>query len=172
MTTSAETAHDQAVPDEALHDEAVHDEAVHDEAVHDEAVRDEAVRDDMGRLMVRPAQDVDALPWEPLPGETGVSAKVLWRSGDVAVGLVRVDAGAQKRAHTHFSAHHHIWVVSGAATMVGRSLTAGAYVYVPPGVEHAVTDVGPEGVVFFYTYRPVEVRRGDHGLAGFITPTG
>ena len=41
--------------------------------------------------------------------------------------------------------------------MVGKRVDAGSYVYIPPGVAHAVDDVGPDGVEFFYTYRPVEV---------------
>lgn len=76
----------------------------------------------------------------------------------MAIGLIRVDAGAEKAAHVHHGAHHHIWVVSGSATMLGEPLTAGSYVYIPPGVRHEVAAVGPEGVTFFYTYRPVEVR--------------
>ena len=116
-------------------------------------------RDDLGRLIVLAAADVDALTWEPLPEQTGVFSKILWRSGDVAIGLIRVEPGAEKVAHVHHGAHHHIWVVSGSATMLGEPLTAGSYVYVPPGVRHEVTAVGPDGVTFFYTYRPLEVRR-------------
>jgi len=127
------------------------------------------VRDDLGRLMVLEAQDVDALAWEPMPGQTGVFSKILWRSGDVAIGLIRVDAGAEKAAHVHHGAHHHILVVSGSATMVGQELAAGSYVYVPPGVVHEVTAVGPDGITFFYTYRPVETRRSEPQLAGHAT---
>lgn len=115
------------------------------------------VRDDLGRLMVLAATDVDAIGWEPLAEQTGVFSKVLWRSGDVAIGLIRVESGAEKAPHVHHGAHHHIWVVDGAATMVGQPLTAGSYVYIPPGVRHEVTDVGGQGVTFFYTYRPVEL---------------
>lgn len=115
------------------------------------------VRDDLGRLMVLGASDVEALAWEPMEGQSGVFSKTLWRSGDVAIGLIRVDAGFEKAVHVHHGAHHHIWVVSGAATMVGEQVTAGAYVYIPPGVEHEVTHVGSDGVTFFYTYRPVEL---------------
>ena len=129
----------------------------------------ESVRDDMGRLMVLGASDVEALEWDPMPGQTGVFSKILWRSGDVAIGLIRVDAGAHKGAHVHHGAHHHIWVVSGTATMVGQELAAGSYVYIPPGVEHEVTGVGPDGITFFYTYRPVEVRRREPQLAGYAT---
>ena len=125
------------------------------------------VRDDMGRLLVLGAQDVDALAWEPMLGQTGVFTKVLWRSGEVAIGLVRVDPGAEEAAHVHYGAHHHIWVVSGTATMVGhQELAAGSYVYIPPGVMHEVTSVGPDGITFFYTYRPVEPRRSEPQFAG------
>jgi mannose-6-phosphate isomerase-like protein (cupin superfamily) len=125
-----------------------------------------AERDDMGRLMVLHTEDVDALAWAPMPGQTGVWSKILWRSGDVAIGLIRVDAGAEKAAHVHHGAHHHIWIVSGSATMLGRALTAGSYVYIPPGVEHEVTGVGRDGITFFYTYRPVETRHRQPRLAG------
>ena len=114
------------------------------------------VRDDLGRLLVLDAAEVSALPWEPLRDHVGVHAKTLWRSGDVAVGLIRVDPGAEKPAHVHYGAHHHILVVSGSVTMLGRPLQAGAYLYVPPGVEHEVTAVGPDGCTFFYTFRPLE----------------
>ena len=121
-----------------------------------------ADRDDLGRLIVLAAADVEALNWEPLRDLTGVQQKVLWRSGDVVIGLIRVEPGAEKPAHTHHGAHHHILVTAGSATMLGRELTAGSYAYIPPDTPHEVVDVGPEGCTFFYTYRPVEVpsRRG------------
>jgi hypothetical protein len=40
--------------------------------------------------------------------------------------------------------------------MLGRRLGPGSYIYIPPTVAHAVTDVGPGGCTFFYTYRPLE----------------
>lgn len=116
------------------------------------------VRDDMGQLLVLAAGAVDALPWQQLPEQAGAFSKVLWRSGDVAVGLIRVDPGAEMAAHVHHGAHHHIWVVSGSATMVGQHLSAGSYAYIPPGVVHEVVAVGREGVTFLYTYRPLEVQ--------------
>jgi mannose-6-phosphate isomerase-like protein (cupin superfamily) len=115
-----------------------------------------ARRDDLGVLRVLGAADVEAMDWEPLRDLPGVGHKVLWQSGEVVIGLVRVEAGHEKPAHEHYSAHHHIWVVSGSCTMIGRPLAAGSYVYVPPGVSHEVADVGPEGCVYFYTHRPLE----------------
>ncbi|MFL6139241.1 MAG: cupin domain-containing protein [Frankiaceae bacterium] len=113
-------------------------------------------RDDRGVPRVLAAADVDALAWEPLPGLPGVAQKVLWRSGEIVIGLLRVEPGHERPAHVHASAHHHIWVVAGSCTMLGRPVGAGAYVHVPPGVRHEVADVGPEGCTYFYTHRPLE----------------
>lgn len=115
-----------------------------------------AVRDDLGRLIVQSAADIDAMQWEPL-GSPDVANKTLWRSGDIVLGLIRVAPGASKPEHTHHGAHHHILITKGSCVMVGKRVDAGSYVYIPPGVAHAVDDVGPDGVEFFYTYRPVEV---------------
>jgi mannose-6-phosphate isomerase-like protein (cupin superfamily) len=113
------------------------------------------VRDDLGTLLVRNADAIAAMPWEAI-GVEGVSHKVLWQSGDVVIGLIRVEAGATKPEHVHHGAHHHIWITAGSCDMVGQTVGSGSYVYIPPGVPHAVTDVGPEGCEFFYTYRPLE----------------
>jgi len=114
-------------------------------------------RDDLGRVVVRTADAMAAMPWEPLPGLPGATHKVLWQSGDVVIGMIRVEAGSAKPEHTHHGAHHHMFITHGSCTMLGRHVEEGAYVYVPPGVAHAVDDVGPDGVEFFYTYRPLEV---------------
>lgn len=113
------------------------------------------VRDDLGHLLIRTAAQIDEMPWEQI-GTAGVDHKVLWQSGDVVIGLIRVAAGAVKPEHVHLGAHHHIWVTSGSCRMVGRDVAAGSYVYIPPGVPHAVDNVGPQGCEFFYTYRPLE----------------
>jgi len=113
------------------------------------------VRDDLGRLLIHTAPDIDAMPWQPI-GAQGVDHKVLWQSGDVVIGLIRVAAGATKPEHVHHGAHHHIWITRGSCEMVGTAVEAGSYVYIPPGVPHAVGNVGPEGCEFFYTYRPLE----------------
>jgi quercetin dioxygenase-like cupin family protein len=111
-------------------------------------------RDDLGRVIVATAADVEAAEWQTvLPG---VEHKVLWQSGDTSLGLMRVAPGAENPEHSHHAAHHHIYVLSGEATMLGRRVGPGAYVYIPPSVAHAVTDVSDEGCTFFYTYRPLE----------------
>jgi hypothetical protein len=117
----------------------------------------ESGRDDLGRLLVMTSSQIDGLPWEDLRGLDGVAHKVLWQSGDVVLGLIRVQSGHRKPEHVHHGAHHHILMTQGSCVMVGQRVDAGAYVYIPPDVSHAVDEVGPEGCTFFYTYRPVEV---------------
>lgn len=112
------------------------------------------MRDDLGTVLIATGQDIDAMPWTtPLPG---VHQKVLWQSGDTTLGLMKIDAGHENPEHVHHAAHHHILVLEGESTMLGRHVGPGSYVYIPPTVAHAVTDVGPEGCTFFYTYRPLE----------------
>lgn len=114
-----------------------------------------SVRDDLGRLLVLTAGQIESMPWESL-AVPGVDHKVLWRSGDVVIGLIRVAPGATKPEHVHLGAHHHIWITRGSCDMVGHPVVAGSYVYIPPGEPHAVDNVGPDGCEFFYTYRPLE----------------
>lgn len=112
------------------------------------------VRDDLGQLLVHTSGEIDEMPWQALG--PGVEHKLLWQSGDIAVGVIKVASGAVKPEHTHHGAHHHILITQGSCDMVGRTLDAGSYVYIPPGVPHAVDNVGPQGCTFFYTYRPLE----------------
>lgn len=126
----------------------------------------ETGRDDLGKVLVLTAAQLDEMPWEELRGIDGATHKVLWQSGNVVIGLIRVEAGSTKPEHTHHGAHHHMFITHGSCVMLGQRVDAGSYVYVPPGVPHAVDDVGPEGVEFFYTYRPLELPHhrvdGDH----------
>ena len=116
--------------------------------------------------------EIDSIPWVPELGAEGVTERVLWRSGHNEVGLIRIEPGASKPAHTHWRAHHHIWIVDGACTMLGRALTSGSYAYSPPRVAHEVTDVGPQGCTFLYTYGRAEIPRsplpGDEALASGV----
>lgn len=113
-------------------------------------------RDDLGRLLVATADEVASMEWETQTELPGVLHKVLWQSGDVEVGLMRIEPGAVNPEHTHHAAHHHILVLEGECTMVGKHVGPGSYVYVPPMVPHGVTDVEADGCTFFYTYRPLE----------------
>ena len=95
---------------------------------------------------------VDEKSWEPLRGLQGVNQKVLWSSGRMIAGLIRVEAGAEEPGHVHHDAEHHMYVLDGSARIAGQQVSAGGFVFVPAGVSHATTDVGPEGCTFFYTY--------------------
>ncbi len=117
-----------------------------------------ADRDDLGNLILLSGSDVEEIPWETLHDDPALQHKVLWRSGSVVLGLIKVEPGAVNPSHVHEYAQHHILVTQGEATMVGKRMGPGSYAYIPPGVAHDVVDVGPEGVIFFYTYRPIEVR--------------
>ncbi len=97
------------------------------------------------------------MPWKPLGSTPGVRHKVLWRSGDVVLGIFHLEPGAVNPSHVHQGAHHHFLVTSGTARIVDRELDAGSYAYIPPGVAHEVAAVGDEGATIFYTYRPLEV---------------
>ena len=116
-------------------------------------------RNDLGKVLVRTSAELAATPWEELNGIEGATHKVLWQSGAVVIGLIRVEAGSTKPEHTHHGAHHHMLITRGSCVMLGQRVDEGSYVYVPPGVPHAVDDVGPDGVEFFYTYRPLELPR-------------
>jgi uncharacterized RmlC-like cupin family protein len=103
-------------------------------------------------ITVLDAASVDQARWEPLRGLPGVTHKVLWRSEDMIVGLVRLEPGAEEPGHAHHDANHHVYVVHGNARIGGEVVHRGGFVFVPAGVSHATTDVGSEGCTLFYTY--------------------
>jgi hypothetical protein len=105
-----------------------------------------------GLVTLDPAH-ITALAWQPVPGCAGVRAKELWRRGADVDALISYDHGGSTPGSPHPTADHHIWVVSGAATVAGRAVAAGSYVYVPPGVAHPVGDVAAGGCVLLQVHR-------------------
>ena len=97
-------------------------------------------------------RSIDDQPWEPLRGLAGVQHKVLWRSGKMVVGIVRLAPGAEEPGHAHHDAAHHVLVLHGSARIGGQTAEAGGFAFVPAGVTHATTAVGAEGCTLFYTY--------------------
>ena len=95
---------------------------------------------------------IDDSAWQPLRGLAGVNHKVLWRTGEMVVGIVRVEPGAEEPGHAHHDASHHMYVLDGSARIGGQTAAAGAFAFVPSGVTHAITDVGPGGCTLLYTY--------------------
>ncbi|MCU0266939.1 MAG: hypothetical protein MUC45_12660 [Actinomycetia bacterium] len=114
-----------------------------------------AERNDLGILRLLSTAEIEAIPWEPLHDLPGVTHKILWRSGDITLGLIHLDPGASEPGPPHYAAHHHFFVVQGTCSIAGRPLAAGSYAYIPPETEHPTTDVGPEGATVFFTYRPL-----------------
>ncbi|MDZ7576839.1 MAG: cupin domain-containing protein [Candidatus Nanopelagicales bacterium] len=115
-----------------------------------------SVRNDLGHVILATKADIDAMPWESRPEMPGVTHKVLWQAGDVVLGVMRVEHGAENPIHTHHGAHHHILILEGECTVLDKRVGPGSYIYIPPTVPHGATDVGPDGCTFFYTYRPLE----------------
>jgi quercetin dioxygenase-like cupin family protein len=111
-------------------------------------------REALTSLAVRTDADIEALPWEDVPGCPGVHDKVLWRFGDYVEAVVRYGPGSSSRGNPHLAAHHHIWVISGEATIAGHLVGPGSYVHVPPGVAHPVDAVAAEGLTILQMHRP------------------
>lgn len=117
--------------------------------------------EDTGALLVLDPAGIDHLPWRSVPGCPGVEEKELWRSGDLVHALIRYEPGASTAGTPHQVADHHIWVISGAATIAGRPVVAGSYVHVPPTAEHPIRDVAGTGCVLLqlhHRYHPGERR--------------
>jgi mannose-6-phosphate isomerase-like protein (cupin superfamily) len=113
-------------------------------------------------LRVLDADEIERLPWMPVSGCEGVYEKRLWRFDSFVQALLRFEPGGVAPGRPHLAAHHHMWVVSGEATIAGRRLTPGSYVHVPPGVHHRVEDVGPHGCVVLQMHRPHAPQEAEH----------
>lgn len=113
-----------------------------------------SARESLKLLWVVDADDVDEMPWTPVPRSPGVHEKVLWHFANYVEALIKLEPGAVIDGAPHLAASHHIWVVSGSASIAGRLLSAGSYVHVPPGVSHPIVAVGPEGATLLQMHRP------------------
>lgn len=105
-------------------------------------------------LMVLGPGEIDRLPWRPVPDCPGVRVADLLRFDDAHDALISYQPGASTPGHPHTGAHHHIWVVSGSASVAGRRVVAGSFVYVPSGTAHPIDEVGPEGCTLLQMHRP------------------
>jgi mannose-6-phosphate isomerase-like protein (cupin superfamily) len=101
--------------------------------------------------LVDPAA-MEALPWHPLEGFSGVTYKLLWRSGKSVAGIMRIEPGSELTTHEHQRSHHHMWVLDGEAEALGRPIGTGTYLHIPAGVEHGISGVGPAGCTLLYLY--------------------
>lgn len=107
---------------------------------------------DVETLRVLDPFAIERIPWEPVAGCPGVLEKELWRSEDLVCALIRYEPRAGTPGHRHGIAEHHIWVISGWATIGGRHVVAGSYTHVPAMAEHPVRDVGPDGCVLLQVH--------------------
>ena len=107
---------------------------------------------DVVQPTVLSADEVRALPAVPLGEQGGVSHQVVWRAGDSMGGLLTVEAGCRLGTHAHRINHHHIWVLSGEALVLGKVLESGSYVHIPAGVDHDIDATDTSGCTVFYLY--------------------
>src|SRR5438874_1129346 len=116
------------------------------------------------RVTVLSSADLDAIGWTPLHGDERIGNKILWRSptGDMIVGLIRMQPGTEDAGHVHPAATQHTWVIEGQASIEGTPVSAGSYAYVPPGVPHHTATVGSQPCTLFYLYQPHEPTHAEH----------
>lgn len=84
--------------------------------------------------------DVSSLPWEPIPGLTGIEQKIL--AGDTSSAdfsrLARIAAGAEFDVPLVHDFWEEIWILEGSIhdRRTGLTYTAGMYSCRPPGMVH------------------------------------
>ena len=106
----------------------------------------------MTSAVVLDARSIAGLDWQPFPDHLGVDYKLLWTSGWSVAGVMRIREGASLRDHAHRRAHHHIWVQSGTADILGQRVGPGTYLHIPAGVIHGIRGVGPGMFSMVYLY--------------------
>jgi len=77
---------------------------------------------------------------------------VLWHDHESIAGILDLAPGASLPERAHIHAHHDVSVLDGECRIVGTALTAGSFVHIPGGVDHAISDVGPSGCRLLYLY--------------------
>jgi mannose-6-phosphate isomerase-like protein (cupin superfamily) len=102
--------------------------------------------------VVLTAGEIAQLPLQALDVGPGVTHRVLWRSDDSMAGVMTVERGHRLGRHTHRKNHHHMWVLHGEATVLGRDVGPGSYVHVPNGVEHDIDATRTVGCTLLYLY--------------------
>jgi mannose-6-phosphate isomerase-like protein (cupin superfamily) len=76
----------------------------------------------------------------------------------LSAGVVSFPANSDSDPHMHAVEEEILYVIEGEGALVcdgvERPLEPGAYVFVPPGVEHFVRNSGNEPIKFFYAFSP------------------
>ncbi len=120
-----------------------------------------STRTDREALSVLRPDEIDRLTWRPVPTCPGVEFAELWRRGDCVNSLIRYEPDSRTPGYPHLAAYHHLWVVSGSASVAGRYVTAGSYLFIPPGTAHTVTNVGYPGCSILQIYQPTRPECGE-----------
>lgn len=89
--------------------------------------------------LILDASQVRARAQQRVEGPAGVRRAILWEQGGSTAGLLWVDPDTRMDEHTHEQHCHHIWILEGTASVLGRDLEAGSYAFVAKGVPHALT---------------------------------
>ena len=100
------------------------------------------------------AEAIAERPTTPLGTKPGVIRRVLWQSPSSEAGVLTIAAGERLGPHRHRVNHHHIWVIDGAAEVLGQIVEAGSYVHIPSGIEHDLDASATNGCTVFYVYEP------------------
>ena len=76
----------------------------------------------------------------------------------LSAGVVSFPPGQDSLPHTHQIEEEVLYVVQGRGALVcdgvACPLEPGAFVFIPPGVEHYVRNDGTEPIKFFYAFSP------------------
>lgn len=111
---------------------------------------------DSGAAVVLDAASIERLPWQRLHGLHDARTRVLWRKGRSLAGILTVAPREELSEHAHPEAHHHVWVLSGSATILGLHVSEGSYVHIPAGMAHAIEDVSDEGLTMLYLFETLD----------------
>ena len=106
-------------------------------------------------LFLMSPRNIDELPWEQLPGSSGVETKVVYDAGTTVAGLLRLRPGAGEVRHLHLHGDHHWWLLTGKVVIDDTELVTGSYLHVPARLNHTVRDCGP-GSLLFFVFSPSE----------------
>jgi quercetin dioxygenase-like cupin family protein len=113
----------------------------------------ECLLEDVDAVTALDAAEISHLRWQPVGGCPGVRGKELWRTSHAACAVIAYEVGAVTPGHPHPDAEHHLWVISGVASVAGRNLPAGSYAHVPPAVAHPIAAVGGQRLILLQLHQ-------------------
>jgi hypothetical protein len=98
------------------------------------------------------------IPWVPGP-DPGLKIKLLWR--DELTGaytrLINADPGWTEKRREHHDCVEEVYMISGDMTMGALgTMTAGGYIWRPPGIQHGPMHTRAGGLMFIRTDGPLK----------------